>query len=75
MMQYVFHNLGHFQQRKSYRILSHQKYKIMETKEADFAGIAIDPFGQSIAGMTVRGKINRSDFGLTWSAVTEVGNV
>ncbi|MFM7668902.1 MAG: hypothetical protein ACKO7D_12035 [Bacteroidota bacterium] len=47
----------------------------METKEADFAGIAIDPFGQTKSGMTVRGKINRSDFGLTWSAVTEVGNV
>ena len=43
--------------------------------EADFAGIAVDPYGQTKAGMTVRGKINRSDFGLTWSAVTEAGNI
>ena len=45
------------------------------TLEADFAGIAVDPYGQTKTGMTVRGKINRSDFGLTWSAVTEAGNV
>lgn len=45
------------------------------TLEADFAGIAVDPYGQTKAGMTVRGKINRSDFGLTWSAVTEAGNI
>lgn len=47
----------------------------MVTLEADFAGIAVDPYGQTKAGMTVRGKINRSDFGLTWSAVTEAGNI
>jgi polyisoprenoid-binding protein YceI len=45
------------------------------TLEADFAGIAVDPYGQTKAGMTLRGKINRSDFGLTWSAVTEAGNI
>jgi polyisoprenoid-binding protein YceI len=45
------------------------------TLEADFAGIAVDPYGQTKAGMTLQGKINRSDFGLTWSAVTEAGNI
>lgn len=43
--------------------------------KAEFAGIAVDPYGQTKAGMTVTGSIKRSEFGLTWSAVTEAGNV
>lgn len=42
---------------------------------ADFAGIAVDPYGQTKAGMAITGKIKRSDFGLTWSAVTEAGKI
>jgi polyisoprenoid-binding protein YceI len=42
---------------------------------ADFAGIAVDPYGQTKAGMSLTGKIKRSEFGLTWSAVTEAGNI
>jgi polyisoprenoid-binding protein YceI len=42
---------------------------------ADFAGIAVDPYGQTKAGMSITGKIKRSEFGLTWSAVTEAGNI
>jgi len=42
---------------------------------ADFAGIATDPYGKTKTGMSIHGKIKRSDFGLTWSAVTEAGNV
>jgi polyisoprenoid-binding protein YceI len=42
---------------------------------AEFAGIAVDPYGQTKAGMTIHGSIKRSEFGLTWSAVTEAGNV
>lgn len=42
---------------------------------ADFAGIAVDPYGQTKAGMTLLGSIKRSEFGLTWSAVTEAGKV
>jgi polyisoprenoid-binding protein YceI len=41
----------------------------------DFGGIALDPYGQTKAGFTVTGKFNRKDFGLTWGAVTEAGNV
>jgi polyisoprenoid-binding protein YceI len=41
----------------------------------DYAGIAVDPYGQTKAGMALTGKIKRSEFGLTWSAVTEAGNV
>ncbi len=43
--------------------------------KAEFAGIAVDPYGQTKAGMTLTGSIKRSDFGLTWSAVTEAGNI
>ena len=43
--------------------------------KAEFAGIAVDPYGQTKAGLSVTGKIKRSDFGLTWNAVTEAGNI
>lgn len=45
------------------------------TLNAEFAGIAVDPYGQTKAGLSISGKIKRSDFGLTWSAVTEAGNI
>ena len=40
-----------------------------------FGGIMVDPYGNTKAGFEVNGKINRKDFGLTWSAVTETGGV
>lgn len=45
------------------------------TLDVDFNGIAVDPYGQTKAGFEISGKINRKDFNLTWSAVTEAGNV
>ncbi|HEY9044952.1 MAG TPA: YceI family protein [Ohtaekwangia sp.] len=39
----------------------------------DHSGIAKDPWGNVKAGFEVSGKINRKDFGLTWSALTETG--
>lgn len=38
-------------------------------------GIVKDAYGQTKAGFSVSGKINRKDFGLNWSAVTEAGGV
>jgi polyisoprenoid-binding protein YceI len=38
-------------------------------------GIVVDPYGQTKAGFTVSGKISRKEFGLTWDAVTEAGNI
>ena len=38
-------------------------------------GIVKDPWGQTKAGFSVKGKINRKDFGLNWGAVTEPGGV
>ncbi|WP_347158101.1 YceI family protein [Pontibacter chitinilyticus] len=45
------------------------------TVNVEFGGIVVDPYGQTKAGFTVSGKINRKDFGLTWDAVTEAGSV
>ncbi|MCX2452696.1 YceI family protein [Pedobacter sp. PLR] len=41
----------------------------------EFGGIATDPWGNTKAGFTVSGKINRTDFGLTWNAALETGGV
>lgn len=43
--------------------------------EVETGGISKDPWGQIKAGFTVNGKINRSDFGLTWNAALETGGV
>lgn len=45
------------------------------TLAADFNGIAVDPYGQTKAGFEITGEINRKDFNLTWSAVTEAGSI
>jgi polyisoprenoid-binding protein YceI len=45
------------------------------TVDVEFGGIVVDPYGQTKAGFTVSGKISRKDFGLTWNAVTEAGQV
>ncbi len=41
----------------------------------EFGGTMTDFYGQNKAGFEISGKFNRSDFGLTWSAVTEAGGV
>jgi len=41
----------------------------------EFGGIVVDPYGQTKAGFTIDGKISRKEFGLTWNAVTEAGQV
>lgn len=45
------------------------------TLDAELGGIMVDPYGNTKVGFEVNGKINRKDFGLTWSAVTEAGGV
>jgi polyisoprenoid-binding protein YceI len=42
---------------------------------AEFGGIMVDPWGNTKAGFEINGKVNRKDFGLNWSAVTEAGGV
>jgi polyisoprenoid-binding protein YceI len=41
----------------------------------EFGGIATDPWGNTKAGFTLAGKINRTEFGLTWNAALETGGV
>ncbi len=41
----------------------------------EFGGLMTDFYGQHKAGFEITGKISRSEFGLTWSAVTEAGGV
>lgn len=45
------------------------------TVNVEYAGIVTDPYGNTKAGFTVDGKISRKEFGLTWNAVTEAGQV
>ena len=41
----------------------------------EFGGVVKDMSGNTKAGFTINGKINRKDFGLTWSSVTEAGGL
>lgn len=43
--------------------------------DVDFNGVVVDPYGQTKAGFEASGSINRKDFNLTWSAVTEAGSI
>ncbi len=43
--------------------------------KAEFGGSQKDFYGNTVAGFELNGKINRQDFGLTWSAVTETGGI
>ena len=41
----------------------------------EFGGVMKDPWGNTKAGFTISGKINRKDWGLTWNAPTEAGGL
>jgi polyisoprenoid-binding protein YceI len=43
--------------------------------KAEFGGIGKDPWGNTKAGFSLSGKINRKEFGLTWNAALETGGV
>ncbi|GEP95431.1 YceI family protein [Chitinophaga cymbidii] len=43
--------------------------------DVEYTGTLVDPYGQTKAGFELKGKINRKDFGLTWSATTEAGGL
>ncbi|HTI11909.1 MAG TPA: YceI family protein [Puia sp.] len=43
--------------------------------DTEFGGVIKDPWGNTRAGFTVSGKINRKEFGLVWHAVTETGGI
>jgi len=43
--------------------------------EGEFGGIVKDPYGITMAGFEMNGKINRKEFGLHWNAITEAGGI
>ena len=45
------------------------------TLKLDWAGVAKDPWGNTKAGLTINGKIDRKEFGLTWNTALETGGV
>lgn len=45
------------------------------TLDADFGGIIKDPWNNQRAGFEFTGKLNRKDFGLNWSQMTEAGGL
>lgn len=45
------------------------------TLDVEFGGLITDPYGQSKAGFSLSGKINRKDWGLNWNAALETGGV
>jgi polyisoprenoid-binding protein YceI len=42
---------------------------------AEFGGFAQDPWGNTRIGISVSGKINRKDFGVSFSMVSETGGI
>ena len=45
------------------------------TLNVDFGGANKDPWGNDKIGFEVKGKFNRSDFGLNWNSALETGGV
>ncbi len=45
------------------------------TLEVEYSGLMKDPWGNTKAGISLSGKINRKDFGLTWNTSLETGGV
>lgn len=45
------------------------------TLEVTHGGTVVDPYGQTKGGFEIVGTINRKDFNLSWSALTETGTV
>lgn len=41
----------------------------------EFGGVAKDPWGNTKAGFTLSGVVNRKEFGLNWNAPVEAGGV
>ena len=45
------------------------------TLKAEFGGVVQDPWGNSRAGFSLTGKLNRSDFGLSFGLISDAGGV
>ncbi len=45
------------------------------TMKVEFGGIMTDPWGNARTGFTVDGKVNRKDFGVSFSLISETGSI
>jgi len=45
------------------------------TLKGEITGPVADPWGNTRLGLSVTGKLNRKDFGLTWNVLTEAGGL
>ena len=43
--------------------------------ETEYSGLMKDPWGNTKIGLSITGKINRKEFGLTWNSTLETGGV
>ena len=43
--------------------------------EAEYAGMVLDPWGNTRIGFEAEGEINRKDFGVTWSKTMDGGGL
>ena len=43
--------------------------------DVEVGGVSKDPWGNEKAGFSIKGKINRKDWGLNWNAALETGGV
>ncbi|MDR7211862.1 YceI family protein [Flavobacterium piscis] len=43
--------------------------------DTEYSGLMTDPWGNTKTGLSITGKINRKEFGLTWNAALETGGV
>lgn len=43
--------------------------------DVEFAGVSKNPYGQTVAGFSAKGTVNRKDFGVSFNAVLETGGV
>jgi len=45
------------------------------TMNVEYGGMAQDPWGNTRVGFTITGKINRKDFGVSFGAISETGQI
>ncbi|MFY8186534.1 MAG: YceI family protein [Flavobacterium sp.] len=45
------------------------------TLATEYSGLMLESWGNTKAGLSIAGKINRKEFGLTWNAALETGGV
>ena len=43
--------------------------------KVEYGGIQQDFYGNTVVGFEINGKVNRQEYGLIWSAVTEAGGI